>query len=264
MPSPTCTVNGSATPGLVAASSIPLIALASTAGASYWSLTAISTDELGSVATVNASLSVNMSAKTATFTAPSTLGSAIIFQSVVGVRGPGLDANYVLQPSYFTTFKVNVLTSGGLAVLALNEIYEQSSTYGWLIELNGVIRAAGGGGTGPGVTTVTISSSSTMAAPTANTDYLVDTSGGAVTLTYNSTPATGVRVRFVDSKKSWPTHAFTFVPGGSFLARDPANVAGTDAASIVFGTANPSGVVAGESATLAFYPTVGAAGTWIP
>ena len=153
MPSPVCTVNSGAVPANVTANASVTIALANAAGAAFWGIIATSTDELNTAAAVNATLVVNQTAKTATFTAPSTLGSAVIFQSTVGVslrsvQGAGRDVNGTLQPSYTTTFKVNVLTGSSLSVVAASEVIEQSTVAGWLASINPAIRAAGSGGGG--------------------------------------------------------------------------------------------------------------------
>jgi hypothetical protein len=159
MPSPTCTIGGVATPVDVTAGSTVNGALASPAGALYWSLVCTATDESNTAAAINATLSVNQGAKTFSFTAPG-VGSSVICTSTVGVKGLGLDANGVWQPSFSTTFKVNVKAGNGLRVLAFNELLEQSS-FGWLSELNAGIRSAGGGTatvTGTGFAHVTSSS----------------------------------------------------------------------------------------------------------
>lgn len=140
MPNPTCTVNSATAPADVTASSTVTIALASSAGANFWSIQATGTDETNTPAAINATLVVNLGAKTATFTAPA-LGSAVIFTSTVGVTGLGLDINGVQQPSYTTTFKVNVKTSAGFRVLAAGEQLEQDALNGWIAEINAGLRA---------------------------------------------------------------------------------------------------------------------------
>jgi hypothetical protein len=154
-PSPTCLISGSATPADVTASGTISGALASATGVVFWGVTAIGTDELNTPAAVNATLTVNMGAHTFSFTAPSGLGSTVIFQSTVGAagstQGHGVDVNGNYQPSYTTTFKVNVKTAGGLRVMAENESFEQDSVFGWISEVNKGIRAATAGG----ATTVT-------------------------------------------------------------------------------------------------------------
>jgi hypothetical protein len=137
--SPICTVNGSATTNGVdvTASSTVTIALADTAGVRQWNLTCSSTDELNVAATVTAGLVINLATKTATFTAPATLGSALIFQSVIN---SGVDLNGVAQASYTTTFKVSVLTATSLRVVAFNESLENNATSGWTDVINNTIR----------------------------------------------------------------------------------------------------------------------------
>lgn len=147
MPSPTCTINGSATPQDVSANSVVNGALVSGSGVLYWFLTCIGTDETTSPAALNATLSVNQSAKTFSFTSQA-VATAYIFQSTVGIgsasqQGAGCDANNQVQPSYTTTFKVNVPTSGGRRVIAENETYEQDPTFGWINEINKLVRYAG-------------------------------------------------------------------------------------------------------------------------
>jgi hypothetical protein len=98
MPSPACLINGSPSPQDVSAGSTVNIALAVPAGALFWSVQIIAADDLTNVATVQSSLSINTTAKTATFTAPGSPGSAVIVQSTVGIgnnskQGFGYDAN---------------------------------------------------------------------------------------------------------------------------------------------------------------------------
>ena len=137
--SPICTVNGSSTiNGVdVTASSLVTIALADTAGVRQWNLSCVSTDELNVAATVTAGLAINLATKTAVFTAPAGLGSALIFQSVIN---GGVDLNGVAQPSYTTTFKVSVLTASSLRVVAFNESLENSAAFGWTNIINNTIR----------------------------------------------------------------------------------------------------------------------------
>ena len=112
------------------------IALVSTAGVSSWSLVCINGDELTTVATVNAGLTVNSGPKTATFVAPQQ-GRAMIFQSQVNA---GL-TNGVTDPTQTTTFKVHTLPSGAVQVIAANETTEGNATNGWIIQNNGLARA---------------------------------------------------------------------------------------------------------------------------
>jgi hypothetical protein len=139
-PSPICTVSGSVTPVDVAANTSISGALASTAGANFWSVAAIGTDELNTAAAVNATLIINQGAKTFSFTSPTGPGSCVIFQSVVGINGLGLDANSVFNQAFVTTFKVNVKTVAGARVIGENETFEQSASAGWIAEINALIR----------------------------------------------------------------------------------------------------------------------------
>lgn len=111
------------------------IRLASTAGVSTWTITCFATDESSDAAAVTASLVVDAIAKTATFTAPSA-GKAYLFRSTVN---NGIDANGVAQASYSTTFGVYTLT-GGRRVHAVDETFESHSTFGWVGDMNSVIR----------------------------------------------------------------------------------------------------------------------------
>lgn len=129
-------------------------ALVSAAGVNFWGLLCVATDDSTTPAIINATLTINQSAHTFSFTAPPGTGSAAIFQSTVGVgpgsaQGYGTDANNVAQPSYTTTFKVNVKTAAGLRVLAANaqamppfgETVEQDATFGWANPVNAMIRS---------------------------------------------------------------------------------------------------------------------------
>lgn len=140
MPSPVCTINGGSTPADVSASSTVNGALATPAGAKFWSVTCIATDDSTTAATINATLTVNQGAKTFSFTSGAA-GTAYIFSSTVGISGLGLDANGTVQPSYSTTFKVTVKTAHGFRVLAAGEKFEQDSVNGWINEINAAIRS---------------------------------------------------------------------------------------------------------------------------
>lgn len=208
MPNPTCTVNGSPTPADVGAGTTFTIALASTAGAAFWSIHATTTDELNDATTVDATIDVDMGAKTATCTAPAGLGSAVIFTSVVGVDGLGLDADRVRQPSYTTTFKVNVRTAGGLAVIALDETFEQSADFGWISEQNAIIRSAGGG-SGSGQTPVAglvVTADPTPVAALLLSPYAADTRAGAFSFTLPTTPPDGTIADITDLYAAFATH----------------------------------------------------------
>jgi hypothetical protein len=146
-PNPACTINSGSVPADVSAGSVCNGALAVSTGADFWSISVVGCDEQNSVATIAATLSINTTSKTFSFTAPSSLGSAVILQSVVGQAGGGLgrDSNNVAQPSFTTTFKVNVKTATGGRVLAVNERFEQDSTFGWINPVNTAIRNVGSG-----------------------------------------------------------------------------------------------------------------------
>lgn len=143
-PSPICVVkNGSGsfqatTNGVnVTAGNTVTIALADAAGVSQWNLSCLYTDETNSAATISGLLSVNLTTKTATFTAPSSLGSSFIFQSKVN---NGYDLNGQVQSGYTTTFKIAILTLAGLRVAAFNETTEDNASYGWSGMFNNMVR----------------------------------------------------------------------------------------------------------------------------
>lgn len=145
MPSPSCQVKDGAgsyqllTNGAnVTPTNTITINLVSSAGVSSWSIRCISTDELSDVATVNSELfpTIDQVTKTATFTAPSA-GRAYRFQSQVN---GGNDVNGVAQPSYRTTFCVYTLTAGNRRVHAVDETFESHATFGWVGDINDVIR----------------------------------------------------------------------------------------------------------------------------
>jgi hypothetical protein len=148
-PDPTCFVNGGPPPTDVAAGATVTGGLQSTAGARFFSLECVDTDETSDAATVDASISINQTTKTFSFTMTPGLGSAAKFVSQVGVNGLGLDINGVYQPSYSTTFKVNVKAANGLRVLCTDELTEQNSAAGWVAVVNAAIRLASGGGVTP-------------------------------------------------------------------------------------------------------------------
>lgn len=138
MPSPTCTVNATATTNgvNVTASTTVTIALADIGGVSQWSISCIGTDELLDAATVTAGLTINQTNKTATFTAPAA-GSALIFQSKIN---NGQDINGRSEPTYTTTFGVYVLHGNGHRVAAVNETTEGSAAFGWTGKYNALAR----------------------------------------------------------------------------------------------------------------------------
>lgn len=232
MPSPTCTVNGSSPPQDVTGASTPTIALASTAGANYWFLSCIDTDDTNVAATINASLSINLTAKTATFTAPAGAGSAVLFMSTVGVAsgsalGAGLDANFVVQPSYTTTFKVNVPTSGGQHVLCTQETFEQSATFGWIVEVNALIRSSSSF-VAPGF--IRKNANYTAQQSETGSVYLLDTSSAGFTfkLPTASNANDAFEATIVDSTASWATHNLTLTTdSGTVPIVDPTKVGTT-------------------------------------
>lgn len=147
-PNPTCTVSDGAgapqstTNGVnVTPGNVITIALASTAGTNVWSLTIVGQDDVIAAPTVT----INSSAKTATFTAPA-LPWSLIFKSVCN---GGNDLNGAVQASYSTTFKVCALTAGGNRLLASNEQLENHPTLGWTGIPNAIVRSGGGGGSTP-------------------------------------------------------------------------------------------------------------------
>lgn len=146
MPSPLCTVQDGAAAPVLATSAVDVtpgntvtIALASAAGVDVWDITCITTDETNSAATVQASLTINSLAKTATFPAPA-VGSALLFQSLIN---RGNDANGP-NGTYKTTFKITTRTAGGFRVGALDEQFENDASFGSLPILNSVVREIDG------------------------------------------------------------------------------------------------------------------------
>lgn len=150
--SPAVTVNGSAMTPAVAVTAGSTVTIALISGAQYWAIACTSTDETNTASAINATLVVNQGTKTATFTAPASVGSAVIFTSTVGVYGAsvgaGLDQNKTIQPTLTTTFKVNVLAAGGYIVMAANETTEQSAASGWTAIVNAAARGVSSAGTG--------------------------------------------------------------------------------------------------------------------
>lgn len=145
MPSPICTVkDGSGSPqttttgyATVTTGNTVTIQLADLTGVSTWSIECIYGDELTTPASVTSGLTVNSTAKSATFTAPAA-GRAMIFRSIIN---GGRDIDGRTQSSYTTTFKVATPTANSsLIVACTNEEYEHSATYGWTGLINSVIR----------------------------------------------------------------------------------------------------------------------------
>ena len=161
--SPICTINGSPTPTDVGASSTVNGALVNAAGVLAFFISAIGADEVigpAGLATINASLVINQTNKTFSYSQPAGLGSAVIFMVTVGVSplsqlGAGRDVNGQIVPAWTTTFKVNVPTATGGRVIASGEVLEQNSAAGWNAVVNPGLRSAGAGGTGSGTTKTT-------------------------------------------------------------------------------------------------------------
>src|SRR6185369_13186778 len=93
---------------VIAAGELVTVRLADTAGVVFWSLIVFATDELTTTAPT---LSLDLVTHTATFTAPADTngGYAFSFQSQVGVTALGQDANFAVQDSYTTRFKLGTL-----------------------------------------------------------------------------------------------------------------------------------------------------------
>jgi hypothetical protein len=191
MPSPICLVkegSGSyvstdggvnATPGATMT-----IKLNSIADVRSWSIQCVYTDELSDADTVTAGLSINPTAKTATFTAPASQGRTLIFESKIN-GGIGPDG----QPlsTYTTTFGIYTLAAASRRTIAANETIEGDSVFGYIASLNQLIRNPPGSWTAGGDLTGSTSSqqvvSLTGAAgslPLATTAALVQWASGTV------------------------------------------------------------------------------------
>ena len=154
MASPLCQVKfgagayASTTNGINAtAGSVVVINLISSIGAPTWAIACVYADDLSTVASVNASLTIDPVGRTATFTAP-VAGRGYIFQSVINA-GNNLATNQP-DPTTATTFGIWVPTASGARVLIPNETFESSATSGWVADVNFPIRnPSTGGGTVP-------------------------------------------------------------------------------------------------------------------
>ncbi len=142
MPSPTVQIKdgagsfGPTTDGVdVTPANTITIALVSGAGVDSWAISCVGTDDLQVAATINASLTIDGVAKTATFTMPAE-GTALIFRSSV------TDTNAVTTSE---TFGIYAPVSG-LRVGAIGEGNEGNAAFGWTTKLNAMIRDAAGGG----------------------------------------------------------------------------------------------------------------------
>lgn len=144
MPSPNCQVKdgagayGPTTNGVnVTPANTITINLISSAGVSVWSISCITTDDTSSASAVTAALVIDSVAKTATFTAPAA-GKAYRFQSQIN---GGIGPDGTALSSYTTTFCIYTPVAGsGLRVHALDETFEAHATFGWLADLNSLIR----------------------------------------------------------------------------------------------------------------------------
>ncbi len=101
------------------------IRLASIADVGAWTLRCFSTDELSDKDDVNNALVIDVNAKTATVPAP-LAGRTWLFESVVN--------------GIATTFGIFALTAGGLRVHAAGEQYESDDVYGWVADINSLLR----------------------------------------------------------------------------------------------------------------------------
>ena len=218
--SPICTVNNLAVPQTVATGASVEIELATPAGVGFWGVIAIGCDETTSLSAVNATISINQTTHKATFTAPASLGSAVIFQSTVGVngqstQGAGRDVNGVVQSSYTTTFKVNVAASNGLHVIAVNETTEENATFGNIAEVNAAIRASTTSGGFVTAAWISVSAAGTTLT-NANSGAVarVDTTAAAFSASLPASPTDGVEFEFVDATGQWATHNFTLNGNG--------------------------------------------------
>ena len=129
-------VSGSVT---VSPGSEVTVRLSDPTGANQWILQALSTDERNNVAIVQNSISIiDPVNKVATFTFPNSLGSSVLFQSLIN---NGVDINGIQRPEWSQKFKI-VSRLAGLEVLATNETSE-CGPFGWIKPVNEVIRIAG-------------------------------------------------------------------------------------------------------------------------
>jgi hypothetical protein len=171
MPSPLCTINGSAAAGgvTVAAGATVTIQLVDLS-AMAWSLTVVGTDESQTAPT----LAINQTTKTATFTAGA-LGSNVILKSIVnnGTTNGQPDA------SLSTTLGVYTLAANGKRVLAFGETQEGSALYGWTSTVNAILRARAG------VYTYTFPSDANQTLPAAAYGCRVLRIAGSITATRN-------------------------------------------------------------------------------
>lgn len=152
-PSPVCEVKNGAAAYVVTTGGVDItpgatiiIRLSSQSDVDAWLIECATTDDTQDADTITASLSIDTDARTATFTAPATEGTALRFRSRVN---GGIDRNGVAQSSYETTFCLYTLVSNR-RVIAADETTEGDATFGWIKWLNDMIRNFGGDGGGGG------------------------------------------------------------------------------------------------------------------
>lgn len=141
MSSPTCLVNTQSTLNgvTVTGGTDVTIELLDPAGVKQWSLQCVYTDERNNIVTINNDLVVDLTTKSAIFTAPAFdgYGAALIFQSKIN---NGVDPNGRVDLSLTTTFGVYVLSQTGRRVHAVNETTESDSVFGWIPPINDCLR----------------------------------------------------------------------------------------------------------------------------
>ena len=243
--SPLCNVGNLSPPQDVTAAALTEIELVNAAGVLFWGLLCIGADDSTSVAAINASLSINQTTKKATFTAPGSAGAAVIFQSTVGIdssssQGVGRDVNMALQPSWTTTFKVNVATSAGLHVVAVNEVYEQNASVGWIEEVNKAIRLVSSGGTfnavAPWITANAGTPGGILTLTNAQSGSAVrtDTTGGTLTkVKLPAAPTDSFEVEIIDATGQWAAHSLILDGNGNSIVR-PDQIGGTGTTAATF------------------------------
>ena len=120
------------------------ITLSDTTSVDAWNISCTSTDDKQVAATINASLTINNTAKTCTFTLPSeATGCALQFTSIVN---GGVDSNGTPQAVYKFVFGIWAIGSGGQRLFFANETLESSHIFGWMADANAVQRGGVGGG----------------------------------------------------------------------------------------------------------------------
>lgn len=182
MTNASCTVDGLSTlDGFVdiSSNSVHTIALADPSGANVWTLVCIATDDSNSSDVVNATVNINATNKTATFTSPIGL-SSLIFESVVN---GGVDINGRTLDSLRSRFKVCVPQSN-LRLAVVGETLEHDTKFGWTPLFNGVTKAFLANGIGQNV------------AASISASYI--TLGTDVGLTSERVLTAGVGLKFLD------------------------------------------------------------------